>query len=50
MSNNKIRFIIIPLGIELENGSHANYLIFDYTVAITYVHIRRNESIFNQNP
>ncbi|ARF09818.1 ankyrin repeat protein [Indivirus ILV1] len=25
----KTRFIIIPLGIELKNGSHANYLIYD---------------------
>lgn len=25
----KIRFIIIPLGIEIKEGSHANYLIFD---------------------
>ena len=25
----KVRFIIIPLGIELAEGSHANYLIFD---------------------
>ena len=29
MNNIKIRFIVIPLGIELEQGSHANYLIFD---------------------
>jgi hypothetical protein len=29
LSSSKIRFIIIPLGIELEEGSHANYLIFD---------------------
>lgn len=29
INNNKIRFIIIPLGIELKEGSHANYLIFD---------------------
>ncbi len=27
--NNKIRFVIIPLGIELNIGSHANYLIYD---------------------
>lgn len=27
--NVKTRFIIVPLGIELSNGSHANYLIFD---------------------
>ncbi|QKF93772.1 ankyrin repeat protein [Fadolivirus algeromassiliense] len=27
--NKQIRFIIIPLGIEIEKGSHANYLIFD---------------------
>ena len=26
------RFIIIPLGIELEKGSHANYLIYDKTI------------------
>ena len=29
LDNSKIRFIIIPLGIELKEGSHANYLIFD---------------------
>ena len=29
INNMKIRFIIIPLGIELKEGSHANYLIFD---------------------
>lgn len=29
VQNKKKRFIIIPLGIELEIGSHANYLIFD---------------------
>lgn len=29
LTDTKIRFIIIPLGIELEEGSHANYLIFD---------------------
>jgi len=28
---NKKRFIIIPIGIELSNGSHANYLIYDKT-------------------
>lgn len=30
-SKKNIRFIIIPLGIELENGSHANYIIYDKT-------------------
>lgn len=29
MLNNQKRFIIIPLGIELQEGSHANYLIYD---------------------
>ncbi len=29
INNNKIRFIIIPLGIEIVEGSHANYIIFD---------------------
>jgi len=28
-NNNDIRFIVTPLGIELSNGSHANYLLFD---------------------
>lgn len=28
-SSNNIRFIIIPIGIELREGSHANYLIYD---------------------
>jgi hypothetical protein len=28
MSSNK-RFIVIPIGIELTNGSHANYMIYD---------------------
>jgi hypothetical protein len=27
--NSDARFIIIPLGIEMKNGSHANYLIYD---------------------
>ena len=31
MSSSKKRFIIIPLGIEMKQGSHANYLIFDKT-------------------
>jgi len=26
---NKRRFIIIPIGIEIKNGSHSNYLLFD---------------------
>ncbi len=29
LNNPNIRFVIIPLGIALQNGSHANYLIFD---------------------
>ncbi len=29
ISNQNVRFIIVPLGIELIEGSHANYLIFD---------------------
>lgn len=29
LNNKKKRFIIIPLGIEIDKGSHANYLIFD---------------------
>lgn len=29
IENTKIRFIIIPLGIQIEQGDHANYLIFD---------------------
>lgn len=29
MSNKNKRFIIIPLGIEMKEGSHANYLIYD---------------------
>lgn len=29
LNNTKKRFIIIPLGIELSQGSHANYLIYD---------------------
>jgi len=28
----KNRFIIIPIGIELKNGSHANYIIYDKTI------------------
>ena len=27
--NSKARFVIIPLGIEMKSGSHANYLIYD---------------------
>jgi ankyrin repeat protein len=29
LNNEAKRFIIIPIGIELKNGSHANYLIYD---------------------
>lgn len=29
VNSSKVRFIIIPLGIELRKGSHANYLIYD---------------------
>jgi len=29
LHNNDKRFIIIPIGIELENNNHANYLIYD---------------------
>lgn len=29
VNNNKIRFVIIPLGIEIKEGGHANYIIFD---------------------
>ena len=29
IDNKKIRFVIIPLGIEIPEGSHANYIIFD---------------------
>lgn len=29
MKNDQKRFIIIPLGIEMRSGNHANYLIFD---------------------
>jgi len=29
VNNTNIRFIIIPLGIEIKEGNHANYLIFD---------------------
>lgn len=28
-SNNKYNFLVIPLGIELENGAHSNVIIFD---------------------
>jgi len=28
----KARFIIIPIGIEMKSGSHANYLIYDKTI------------------
>lgn len=51
--NNKCRFIIIPLGIELTNGSHANILIYDKNLN----EIERFESYgsdypygFNYNP
>src|SRR5690606_27676201 len=30
--NTGSRFIIIPLGIEMKTGSHANYLIYDKTI------------------
>lgn len=30
--NSKARFVIIPLGIEMKTGSHANYLIYDKIV------------------
>lgn len=29
LKNNKIRFIIVPLGIELQKGNHANYILYD---------------------
>jgi len=29
ISNSTVRFVIIPLGIEMSNDNHANYLIFD---------------------
>ena len=29
ISKKEVRFVIIPLGIELESGSHANYMLFD---------------------
>lgn len=29
VNNKKVRFVIIPLGIEIQEGSHANYVIFD---------------------
>lgn len=29
LNNSKTKFIIVPLGIELKEGSHANYLIYD---------------------
>ncbi|AYV78955.1 MAG: ankyrin repeat protein, partial [Edafosvirus sp.] len=32
LSNNNKKFIIIPLGIEMRQGSHANYLIYDKTL------------------
>lgn len=28
-NNQKKRFVIVPIGIELKNGSHSNYLIYD---------------------
>ena len=31
ISNTKNKFIIIPLGIEMTEGSHANYIIYDLT-------------------
>jgi len=30
--NSKARFIIIPIGIEMKTGSHANYLIYDKNI------------------
>ena len=30
--NSKARFVIIPVGIEMKSGSHANYLIYDKTI------------------
>lgn len=30
--NSKARFVIIPIGIEMKSGSHANYLIYDKTI------------------
>ena len=32
IANKKKRFIIIPLGIEMKKGSHANYLVYDKEV------------------
>lgn len=46
INNKKIRFVIIPLGIEIEEGSHANYIIFDKQ---TY-EIERFEPYGSQSP
>jgi hypothetical protein len=32
INNSDKRFIIFPVGIELREGSHANYLIYDKTL------------------
>lgn len=29
VNNKQVRFVIVPLGIEIKEGSHANYIIFD---------------------
>lgn len=44
--NSRIRFIVIPLGIELREGSHANYLIYDKKID----EIERFEPYGSSNP
>uniref|UniRef100_A0A6C0EBH3 Uncharacterized protein n=1 Tax=viral metagenome TaxID=1070528 RepID=A0A6C0EBH3_9ZZZZ len=48
-----VKFIIVPLGIEMENGTHANYLIYDIpnnTVERFEPHGSSYPSGFNYNP
>jgi ankyrin repeat protein len=50
---NNSQFIIIPLGIEMENGSHANYIIYDIknkTVERFEPHGSSSPSGLNYNP
>ena len=53
LKNKKNKFIIIPLGIELRQGAHANYLIYDLQkkeIERFEPHGYRSPYKFNYNP
>jgi len=51
--NSKVRFFVMPLGIEIKSDSHANYLIYDNVtneLERFEPHGSRNPNKFNYNP